>query len=104
MSATYKAIQVTKPGEFEEVVKLLVDPGPVKCAFGSRRPVSATRMPARWKDPFQSSGRAPLGTKWSGGSMPLALACRVGRLVSASVSASSEALAVTANSVEMSIL
>ena len=28
MSATYKAIQVTKPGEFEAVLKPLVDPGP----------------------------------------------------------------------------
>src|SRR5215471_10633184 len=28
MSATYKAIQVTKPGEFEAVMKPLVDPGP----------------------------------------------------------------------------
>src|SRR5215472_1195058 len=28
MSATYKAIQVTKPGEFETVMKPLVDPGP----------------------------------------------------------------------------
>src|SRR5499426_2382237 len=28
MSATYKAIQVTKPGEFEVVMKPLVDPGP----------------------------------------------------------------------------
>jgi alcohol dehydrogenase, propanol-preferring len=27
MSATYKAIQVTKPGEFETVMKPLVDPG-----------------------------------------------------------------------------
>jgi len=28
MSATYKAIQVTKPGKFEAVMKPLVDPGP----------------------------------------------------------------------------
>jgi D-arabinose 1-dehydrogenase-like Zn-dependent alcohol dehydrogenase len=28
MRATYKAIQVTKPGTFEVVVKPLVDPGP----------------------------------------------------------------------------
>src|SRR5262249_32596047 len=28
MSATYKAIQVTKPGEIETVTKLLVDPDP----------------------------------------------------------------------------
>src|SRR5262249_59087195 len=28
MSAVYRAIQVTKPGEFEAVMKLLVDPGP----------------------------------------------------------------------------
>jgi alcohol dehydrogenase, propanol-preferring len=28
VSATYKAIQVTKPGEFEAVLKRLVDPGP----------------------------------------------------------------------------
>src|SRR5262252_91588 len=28
MSATYKAIQVTKPGEFATVMKPLVDPGP----------------------------------------------------------------------------
>ena len=28
MSATYKAIQVAKPGEFEIVMKPLVDPGP----------------------------------------------------------------------------
>jgi hypothetical protein len=28
MSAMYKAIQVTKPGEFATVMKLLVDPGP----------------------------------------------------------------------------
>ena len=28
MSATYKAIQVTKPGEFAAVTKPLVDPGP----------------------------------------------------------------------------
>src|SRR5262252_2502399 len=28
ISATYKAIQVTKPGEFETVMKPLVDPGP----------------------------------------------------------------------------
>ena len=27
MSATYKAVQVTKPGEFEVVTKPLIDPG-----------------------------------------------------------------------------
>lgn len=43
MSAIYRAIQVTKPGEFGTVMKPLVDPGLVKCAFASRRPVPATR-------------------------------------------------------------
>src|SRR5215467_4391187 len=101
MNATYKAIEVSKPGEFSQVQKPLLDPGPNQvrirvAACGVCHSDSGTV-----EGLFRLGGRACQGMKWSGGSMPWAPVSRAGRLVSAWVSASSEALAVIANSVEM---
>ena len=103
MSAMYKAIQVTKPGEFAAVMKPLVDPGPGQVRIRVEASGVCHSDAGTVEGSFPIDWRASLGTRWSGGSMPLALASRAGRLVSASVSASSEALAVIANSVEMAI-
>src|SRR5262249_57713418 len=72
-------------------------------ACASKHAEYATRILARWKASFQLAGLACQGMKWSGESMLLAPGSRAGRLVSAWVSASSEGVAVIANSVEMAI-
>ena len=44
MSATYRAIEVTRPGKFSEVVDPSRTPVPARCAFALKRAVSATRI------------------------------------------------------------
>jgi alcohol dehydrogenase, propanol-preferring len=103
MNATYKAIEVSKPGEFSQVQKSLVDPGRNQVrirveACGVCHSDSGTvegLFPISWP-------RVP-GHEVVGRIEALGSGVRAGRLVSASASASSEALAVIANSVEMAI-
>ena len=103
MPGTYTAVEVSAPSELRVVERRVAGLVLVRFGFASRRAGFAIPIPLLWKAYFRSIGRASPGMKRSGGSMLLAPVSRAGRLASAWVSASSEALAVIASSVEMGI-
>jgi hypothetical protein len=104
MNATYRAIEVPRPGEFSEVRKSLHTPVPIRYAFVLRHAASAIRIPQ------QSMEFSPVllirvsqATRLSGASMHLVQVSRVGHSVSELVSGFSVALAATANSAAAAI-
>jgi alcohol dehydrogenase, propanol-preferring len=63
MAATYKAIQVTKPGEFETAMKPLVDPHPGQVRIRVEAVGFATPTLARSRGLFPSTGLASRAIK-----------------------------------------
>ena len=99
MSTTYRAIEVKKPGDANH----FWTPALIRYAFASRRVASATRTRPRSKGYFRLIGLACRAMKSSGGSMPLVLVSRAGRLVSAWVSGFLAALVDIASSAAVAI-
>ena len=66
MSEMYRAIQVTKPGEFEAVMKPLVDPGPGQVRIRIEACGVCHSDSGTVEASFQLAGRASQGMKWSG--------------------------------------
>ena len=60
-SATYKAIQVTKPGEFETVMKPLADPDPHQVRIRVEACGVCHSDPSTVERPFPSTGLASRG-------------------------------------------